>query len=285
MKITRIRHEPVKRVGKDIDINANIKKFYEEIKKHKIEDIICIDEISIKSLQIIFRHILVIHGGAKDIKRYPILCINMNEHCIDYFQIGAHIGNSHNDPIYFNNFNNKQLILIEPVPFLYNLLKHNYMHKIENNKIKFLNIAVSNTDGNIELIAPSPNNDFNSYPFFLNQMVSYTDKYIKYYNFSQRFPDFKFEKINVCCKRFNTIIIENNIKSIDYLIIDTEGHDFIILMDIDFNLIKPNKITFENCYIDDNGSKINYNILLNRLYSVGYTLLSETNEDTTVILK
>ena len=51
LKITRIRHEPVKRFGKDVDINANIKKFYEEIKKHKIEDIICIDETSIKSLQ------------------------------------------------------------------------------------------------------------------------------------------------------------------------------------------------------------------------------------------
>ena len=51
LKITRIRHEPVKRFGKDIDINANIKNFYEEIKKHKIEDIICIDETSIKSLQ------------------------------------------------------------------------------------------------------------------------------------------------------------------------------------------------------------------------------------------
>jgi hypothetical protein len=37
LKITRIRYEPVKRFGKDIDINANIKKFYEEIKKHKIK--------------------------------------------------------------------------------------------------------------------------------------------------------------------------------------------------------------------------------------------------------
>jgi hypothetical protein len=51
LKLTRIRHEPVKRFGKDININENIKKFYEEIKKHKIEDIICIDETSIKSLQ------------------------------------------------------------------------------------------------------------------------------------------------------------------------------------------------------------------------------------------
>jgi transposase len=51
LKLTRIRHEPVKRFGKDIDINNNLKDFYNEIKQHNIEDIICIDETSIKSLQ------------------------------------------------------------------------------------------------------------------------------------------------------------------------------------------------------------------------------------------
>ena len=51
LKLTRIRHEPTKRFGKDIDINSKIKEFYEEVKKYKIEDIICIDETSIKSLQ------------------------------------------------------------------------------------------------------------------------------------------------------------------------------------------------------------------------------------------
>ena len=64
LKITRIRHEPVKRFGKDIDINANIKKFYDEIKKYKIEDIICIDETSIKSLQ---KDIIVIMKLVKDV--------------------------------------------------------------------------------------------------------------------------------------------------------------------------------------------------------------------------
>jgi transposase len=51
LKLTRIRHEPVKRFGKDIDINNNLKDFYNEIKQYNIEDIICIDETSIKSLQ------------------------------------------------------------------------------------------------------------------------------------------------------------------------------------------------------------------------------------------
>jgi transposase len=51
LKLTRIRHEPVKRFGKDININSKIKEFYDEVKKYKIKDIICIDETSIKSLQ------------------------------------------------------------------------------------------------------------------------------------------------------------------------------------------------------------------------------------------
>ena len=51
LKITRIRHEPNKRFGKDIDINSKIKDFYDEVKKYKLDDIICIDETSIKSLQ------------------------------------------------------------------------------------------------------------------------------------------------------------------------------------------------------------------------------------------
>ena len=51
LKMTRIRHAPIKRFGKDIDINKNIKEFYKEIKKYKIEDIICIDETSINALQ------------------------------------------------------------------------------------------------------------------------------------------------------------------------------------------------------------------------------------------
>ncbi len=46
LKITRFRHEPNKRFGKDIDINKKIKEFYDEVKKYKMADIICIDETS-----------------------------------------------------------------------------------------------------------------------------------------------------------------------------------------------------------------------------------------------
>lgn len=32
--MTRFRHEPVKRFGKEININSKIKEFYDEIKKY-----------------------------------------------------------------------------------------------------------------------------------------------------------------------------------------------------------------------------------------------------------
>ena len=51
LKLTRLRHEPIKRFGKDVDINKKIKEFYDEIKKYNINDIICIDETSINALQ------------------------------------------------------------------------------------------------------------------------------------------------------------------------------------------------------------------------------------------
>ena len=52
LKLTKIRHEPIKRFGKDININEKIKDFYNEIKNYNIDDIICIDETSINSLQL-----------------------------------------------------------------------------------------------------------------------------------------------------------------------------------------------------------------------------------------
>jgi len=52
LKLLRFRHEPIKRFGKDINIKEKLNDFYKEIEKYKLEDIICIDETSINSLQL-----------------------------------------------------------------------------------------------------------------------------------------------------------------------------------------------------------------------------------------
>ena len=52
LKQTRLRHEPKLRFGKPVDINKQLKLFYSEIAKYKLEDIICIDETSLNSNEI-----------------------------------------------------------------------------------------------------------------------------------------------------------------------------------------------------------------------------------------
>ena len=51
LKLTHIRHEPTHRWGKEVNINEKLSEFYDIIQKYPIEDVICIDETSIKSLQ------------------------------------------------------------------------------------------------------------------------------------------------------------------------------------------------------------------------------------------
>jgi len=212
---------------------------------------------------------------------------------IDYLQIGAHIDDTHNDPLYPQTMENKNILLIEPVPFLYNILKHNYQNRIRNNEIEFLNIAVSDHDGTLNLVAPSKDNDFDAHPFFLNQMASTTDRYIKYFHFQERYPNFKFEQITVPCRTLNTIVKDRGITSIDHLIIDTEGHDETILRAFDFQQVRPKRITFENFYMDDilpdpdtpTFGRPNYNAFLRFLSTHGYQVLTEDTEDTTVVLR
>ena len=51
LKITKLRHQPIKRFGKDINIHKQIKDFYDNVKQYNINNIICIDETSINALQ------------------------------------------------------------------------------------------------------------------------------------------------------------------------------------------------------------------------------------------
>jgi transposase len=51
LKRAKIRHVPIIRFGKPVDINAQLKIFYDKVKKYNMNDIICIDETSISAFQ------------------------------------------------------------------------------------------------------------------------------------------------------------------------------------------------------------------------------------------
>ena len=199
---------------------------------------------------------------------------------VDYFQVGAHVGPSEQDSVFDIVSERKTIVLIEPVPYLFNKLKENYAEKAKQNNIIFKDVAVSNKDSTIQLYVPSPHNDWSVNPSYASQLASVNEHHI-----NKHLPDLLVDKIHIPCYRLNTLIKDLDITSIDTLVVDTEGHDYEILMDLDLNILKPKTITFENSHMDGTfvtGER--YHRLMEHFSLNGYTKFSEDKYDTTIKL-
>ena len=202
---------------------------------------------------------------------------------INYFQIGAHIGNTQTDHIFNTLPVEFTAILIEPVPYLFKQLQTNYKEKYPNAQVEFINAAVSNKDGVLVLYVPSELNNFEELPVYASQLASSVEGHIEFHaqQVGLAADAIQVEKCDIQCYRLNTLIEKYNITSIDYLYVDTEGHDYDILMDFNIDIVKPKNIIFENKHMDGIFTKgPRYNQLLEHFYSKGYEMISEDTEDT-----
>jgi FkbM family methyltransferase len=199
-------------------------------------------------------------------------------------QVGSNIGNT--TDFLFNNISTHfKYIMIEPVLYLFNQLKENYKIHENYKNITFLNIAISNYDGFIDMYVPSESNDFSKLVNLTTQLESVNSEHIPTF-----VPECKVDKISVECKSLNTIIQEFKINHIEHLYIDTEGHDYDILMNLDLSIIKPKNITFENKHMDGPKHALNidnaprYKNVLKHFNKNGYDIEKETYEDTHIQL-
>jgi FkbM family methyltransferase len=192
-------------------------------------------------------------------------------------QIGSNIGNTINDPLFSNVNNTDTLILVEPVPFLFEQLKNNYNSKFENNNFIFINKAVSDYIGKIQMTVPSEKNDFSLLPYWASQLGS-VDPSHALQHFSN--TDLLLENIMVETTTLNQIVKEYNIQQIDVLHTDTEGHDYTILMNYNFE-VKPKLIAFEHKHMDGYCNVgIKYIEISKKLLSLGYKIVYKNLEDT-----
>jgi hypothetical protein len=201
-------------------------------------------------------------------------------------QVGSHVGDSPNDTLFVQDLSDKNIILIEPVPYLFEQLKENYKTKTVKNIIG-LNLAVSNFNGTLKLYVPSQRNDFTQFPFWTSQLTSTKKENITKQTVYEdgTYAPIIIDEITVQCFTLNTIIDEMGIKSIENLLIDTEGHDYEILMDLNFDKIKPKRIIFEIKHMDGvltmRGTR--HQTLINHLLSYGYRIVHDNGEDDMIV--
>tara|TARA_B100002019_G_C21081219_1_gene503901 strand:- start:107 stop:763 length:657 start_codon:yes stop_codon:yes gene_type:complete len=171
-----------------------------------------------------------------------------------FVQIGTHNGNDEFSTIVAKE-NPDLVVLIEPNSSLNEQIIQNYSYLSEqiDKDIKFVleNIAITTESGPCKLVIPK-----NEVVFSNGHRHRYTDV-----NFSLLPMDDwgeEFDTIEVDGITFNQLCEKYSINEIDYLQIDVEGFDSQIILSIDFDKIKINKIKYEIWGFDPSESYTRY---------------------------
>ena len=164
----------------------------------------------------------------------------------DFFfvQIGANDGVIY-DPIHrFVGQYRWQGILVESSQCYFDRLKHNYTG---HPGLIFENSAISDKQGVREFYRIKEGLDF--LPMWCNGLGTFhLDVLLTHKWAIPNIADY-LVKEQVDCITLNTLLEKHSIKHIDLLVIDTEGHDYAIIRQIDFYHIHPKIIVYEHQYI------------------------------------
>ena len=203
---------------------------------------------------------------------------------ITIVQIGAHKGNTPNDPIHQfvvkhcstnknPNANNIFILLIEPAKHIFKQLSENHNNL---NGVFLENIAVAETSGlkNFYMLKNDINLEELGMPEWLDQLSSLLPERIgklwEVYEGNPLYQKFLRENMvveKVQCITFHELLNKYNLNKIDLLQIDAEGYDYHILRSIKFNKIKPKFINYERVLLQKNESACR-NLMLLQNYKI-----------------
>jgi FkbM family methyltransferase len=161
--------------------------------------------------------------------------------------IGANDGPS-TDPIFplMHEHPHWRGTFVEPVPYLFEKLRWNYAARAD---CTFVNAAVSTTTGTLRFhyVSPDARKQHPEFPTWVEQLGTF-DKSIILDALEGRLEPYIVE-LEIEAITLAELFVRANITSIDVLMIDTEGHDWKILQQLDLLRFKPGVILFENCFL------------------------------------
>jgi FkbM family methyltransferase len=161
-----------------------------------------------------------------------------------FVQIGANDGVIY-DPInQFVSRYNWHGVLVEPVAYYFEQLKANYA---DNSNLIFENVAISNKNEVRDFYRIQENLDF--LPEWCNGLGTFDLDVLLTHKWAiPNLEDYVVTE-QVSCITLAELLDRNQIQQIDLLLIDTEGFDYQILQQIDFDQIRPGILLYEHQYI------------------------------------
>ena len=148
----------------------------------------------------------------------------------------------------FEEYQNQNILLVEPVPYNITLLKENTA-KYKNISIETSAVSEKNQIKKFYYVKPDAVKKLGKH--WASGIGSFDKQHILNHKY-KRFmvSDFDIEEVDVQYLTFSDLIEKYSISSIDLLQIDVEGAEFEILNSIDFEKIEIKKIIFEFKHFD-----------------------------------
>jgi len=157
-----------------------------------------------------------------------------------FLEIGADDGIDKSNTLFFEESLNWNGLCIEPSPARYNLLRQNRNCICEQ-------VALSDYTGTAEFL------DISGWGKGLSGIIdNYCDNHAHRVQQEMNHPkNLGSERIQVPVETLNNVLDKYGIVEVDFCTIDTEGSEFEILKDFDFNRFNIKRILVENNYNDN----------------------------------
>lgn len=140
-----------------------------------------------------------------------------------------------------------QGILIEPIPYCVEKLKAVYA---DTGRFKIEPVAVGSPGGaTIYFVAKEAITDLNDVPTWYDQLGGFSRDHIVKHLSPRIIPFIRSQQVSI--EALTTILTRNRVTHVDFLHIDTEGHDLEVLKSLDFAQFKPESIYIEHKHLSE----------------------------------
>lgn len=188
-----------------------------------------------------------------------------NEEPINVVQVGSNDGVT-GDPLYKLITKHKKwtALFVEPVPLLVEKLKKNY-----NNDSRFIFENAAINDGSFQTfysVSESVKDHINDLPSWYDQLGSFKKENITKHLNGILEPYIVESKIKGLT--LGNLFEKHDVKTIDIMHIDTEGYDWQVLSQLDFNIYQPKVILFEHKHLSESEKEASIHYLKRNNYII-----------------
>lgn len=202
-------------------------------------------------------------------KRFRRLLIDHSSRVEDFFfvQVGANDGVTHDLLFEYVTKFRWQGLLVEPVKDYFDELKQNYQGQPG---LIFENLAISDREEIKDLYRIE--NNVSHLPGWCKGMGSFhIDVLLKHKWAIPNIEDYILRE-RVACVPLMSLLARHHVERVDLLCIDTEGHDFEIIKQLDFQTIQPVIILYERKHLSEEDQTQCIGLLRDGGYSVSHFL-------------